>query len=69
MSVTLKDNSPFQININSDMRKKVEKQFAKGEINSNMFDDIQKSIYQLLEEDCYPKFLKSTKFIELKLRL
>jgi len=48
--------SPREINVEGELRDKVQARMENFLIDSYLFSDVQYSIFQLLEYDCYPRF-------------
>eukprot|EP01117_Protostelium_nocturnum_P009983 TRINITY_DN3557_c0_g2_i2.p1 TRINITY_DN3557_c0_g2~~TRINITY_DN3557_c0_g2_i2.p1 ORF type:complete len:603 (-),score=128.77 TRINITY_DN3557_c0_g2_i2:351-2159(-) len=65
-------DSPFQLNLDFSIRTSVREALSKLELKrknseeysvpSNLFDSVQRAIFVLLQEDSYPKFIKSDIF-------
>jgi len=55
-------SSKYVINADVDLKKAVEKKIKENAIDSNLFDDLQHSVYLMLEYDSYRKFVNSPTF-------
>jgi hypothetical protein len=55
--------SEYELNIPDSVKSKLKERLKQPSAES--FDDVQKSILQLMGEDLFPKFLKSERYLKL----
>jgi len=60
----LKENAIFELNVDNLMRSKVIKDVKEGKINDQLFKNIQKRIFELLQSNSYTRFIHSGEFYE-----
>jgi len=60
----LKENAFFELNVDNLMRSKVIKDTKEGKVNDQLFKNIQKRIFELLQSNSYTRFIHSGEFYE-----
>jgi hypothetical protein len=55
-------DSQYELNVDSKVRNELEAQAKKGVFTVDTFDKAQSQIWNVMEMDCFPKFIASKSF-------
>jgi len=65
----LQDDSTFQLNVPTSLLEKIREAIQQNQLKSQIFVDIEKHIFDILQSDILPRFTRSKEFKSFKLKI